>query len=81
MEGCTFVGQSGPDVCDLCKFRRGGAIATAMDPGCAPSVARTSYNLNSPFTAVKGLLGSVFALAFTPGPEQYVSAGALALFF
>ena len=63
------VGQSGPEICGLCTRRS----SSLMDPGCHPNPARTSYNLNSPFTAVRGMVGSVFALKFTPGPEQYVS--------
>ncbi len=70
----TVVGQSAPSVCDLCRRR---VDSSNMDPGCHPKPARTSYNLQSPFTPSKGVLGSVYALAFTPGPEQYVSGAQL----
>lgn len=66
----SFVGQSGPDVCGMCTRRYGNGDAR-NDPGCHPSIARTSYNPTSPFTPSTGLLGSVFAMKFTPGPDTY----------
>ncbi len=67
----TSVGMSGPDVCSLCQRR---VDSSNLDPGCHPKLARTSYNQQSPFTPATGMLGSVFALMFTPGPERYVSS-------
>lgn len=69
MNNMNFIGQSGPDVCALCVTRNGNGGNN--DPGCHQKIARTSYNAFSPFTPAKGLLGSVFAMKFTPGPETY----------
>ncbi|KAG1667228.1 hypothetical protein FOA52_009793 [Chlamydomonas sp. UWO 241] len=79
IEGGVIAGATSPEVCTLCTTRtRGleeqrpdGTEVYMGDSGCAMKVARTSYNLNSPFTPSRGLVSSTFALAFTPGPDRY----------
>lgn len=75
-QDCNFVGVSSPDVCGLCTARSGDG--GKPDAGCHSKVARTSYNqVFQPKDVIvsRGLVASVFALSFSPGPETYAWDG------
>lgn len=42
----------------------------AAKSGCPTQLSRQSFNQRSPFSPALGLVGAVFALSFSPGPEK-----------
>ena len=60
--GGVLAGQSSNDVCTACT--------QLSDAGCHKKLSRQSYNKVAPFTPALGIKGSMFAMAFTPGPEK-----------